>query len=55
MDAEDLDSIMEKWDVKEKPPLKKFKKDPKYTHHRSEGLTRRRNRGSKLQVADSRR
>ena len=33
----------------DKPLLKKFKKDPKYTHHRSEGLTRRTNRGSQLQ------
>lgn len=33
----------------EKPVLKKFKKEPKYTHHRSEGLTRRRNKGTALQ------
>lgn len=29
--------------------LKKFKLDPRYPHHRSEGMTRRRNRGSVLQ------
>ena len=29
--------------------LKKFKKNPKYPHKRSEGLTRRRNKGSALQ------
>lgn len=33
-----------------KRPLKKFKKEPKYAHHRSEGLTRRRNKGSALQL-----
>lgn len=39
----------EDFSKKDKPILKKFKLDPKYTHHRSEGLTRRKNKGSKLQ------
>ena len=30
----------------------KFKKYPKYEHKRSEGLTRRRNSGSKYVIAD---
>lgn len=32
-----------------KPDIKKFRKEPRYTHHRSEGLTRRTNKGSALQ------
>ena len=32
-----------------KQVLKRFKKEPKYTHHRSEGLTHRTNKGSALQ------
>jgi hypothetical protein len=34
----------------QKRPLKKFKLNPKFPHHRSDGLTWRRNRGSKYQV-----
>lgn len=34
---------------KDAPGLKKFKLSPKYPHLRSEGLTHRTNRGSKLQ------
>ncbi len=30
-------------------PIKKFKKEPKYPHHRSDGLTKRKNGGSYLQ------
>jgi len=33
----------------DKPVLKKFKKEPKYPHHRSEGLTHRHNKGTVLQ------
>lgn len=29
--------------------LKKFKKEPRYPHHRSDGLTWRTNKGSQLQ------
>lgn len=32
-----------------RPALKRFKLEPKFPHHRSEGLTHRRNRGSMLQ------
>lgn len=32
-----------------KPALKRFKLAPKYAHHRSDGMTHRRNRGSVLQ------
>lgn len=32
-----------------KRPLKKFKLNPKYPHLRSDGMTHRRNKGSKLQ------
>lgn len=33
----------------DKRPIKRFKLEPVFTHHRSEGLTRRRNAGSVLQ------
>ncbi|NYE69097.1 hypothetical protein BKA15_000426 [Microlunatus parietis] len=33
-----------------KAKLKKFRLNPKYTHHRSEGLTRRQNAGTKLLI-----
>ncbi len=35
-----------------KTKIKKFKLEPKYVHHRSEGLTRRQNRGTKMLVID---
>ncbi len=38
-----------------KTKIKKFRMDPKYVHHRSEGLTRRQNKGTKLLVIDDRR
>lgn len=37
-----------------KTKIKKFRMDPKYVHHRSEGLTRRQNKGTKLLVIDDR-
>lgn len=37
-----------------KAKIKKFRMDPKYTHHRSEGLTRRQNSGTKRLVIDDR-
>jgi hypothetical protein len=37
-----------------KSKIKKFRMDPKYVHHRSEGLTRRQNKGTKLLVIDDR-
>lgn len=36
-----------------KSKLKRFRLDPKYVHHRSEGLTRRQNRGTKLLVLEA--
>lgn len=41
---------MTKHDKPQKRLLKKFKKEPRFMHHRSEGLTRRRNRGSLYQL-----
>lgn len=35
-----------------KAKLKKFRLNPKYTHHRSEGLTRRQNAGTKRLIID---
>lgn len=35
-----------------KSKIKRFKLETKYPHHRSEGLTRRRNRGTRLLVID---
>lgn len=35
--------------MSEKRPIKKFKMDPKFPHHRSDGMTKRRNGGSYLQ------
>jgi hypothetical protein len=35
-----------------KTKIKRFKLETKYPHHRSEGLTRRRNRGTKTLVID---
>ena len=37
-----------------KTKIKKFKMDPKYVHHRSDGLTRRQNAGTRLLVIDDR-
>jgi hypothetical protein len=37
-----------------KAKWKRFKKEPKYTHHRSEGLPRRRNSGTRLQEPEKR-
>lgn len=37
-----------------KTKIKKFRMDPKYVHHRSEGLTRRQNAGTKALVLDGR-
>lgn len=36
-----------------KTKIKKFKMETKYVHHRSEGLTRRQNGGTRLLVLDS--
>jgi hypothetical protein len=38
-----------------KTKIKKFRMDPKYVHHRSEGLTRRQNAGTKALIIDDRR
>lgn len=38
--------------LEDKPILKKFKKNPRYLHKRSEGLTRRSNSGTRLQYED---
>lgn len=38
-----------------KTKIKKFRMDPKYVHHRSEGLTRRQNAGTKALIIDKRR
>lgn len=35
-----------------KSKIKKFRLNPKYVHHRSEGLTRRQNAGTKLLIID---
>jgi hypothetical protein len=37
-----------------KKKIKKFRMDTKYVHHRSEGLTRRQNKGTRLLVIDDR-
>lgn len=36
-----------------KTKIKKFRLDPKYVHHRSEGLTRRQNSGTKMLVIEN--
>lgn len=35
-----------------KTKLKRFRMETKYVHHRSEGLTRRRNKGTRLLVLE---
>jgi hypothetical protein len=35
-----------------KTKIKKFRLETKYVHHRSEGLTRRQNRGTRMLVID---
>jgi hypothetical protein len=37
-----------------KSKIKKFRMEPKYVHHRSEGLTRRQNAATKRLVIDDR-
>lgn len=37
-----------------KTKIKKFRMETKYVHHRSEGLTRRQNKGTRLLVLDDR-
>ncbi|MFC7623963.1 hypothetical protein [Microlunatus sp. GCM10028923] len=38
-----------------KTKIKKFRMNPKYVHHRSEGLTRRQNAATKVLIIDGRR
>lgn len=39
--------------IEKKHCIRKFKQEPKYTHHRSEGMTHRRNAGSYLQCSET--
>ena len=39
--------------ARDKPAKTKFNKEPRYMHNRSEGLTHRRNSGSKYQTKET--